>query len=357
MYAVIPDYSVDQYMDGLRYFQDMAHSFGLTTVYIPTSDKTTRQALHSLDAAGELTMRFPTAITVDPQDDPSVVDAILQAIAREKGGNYWIAAAKLFMDGVIEGGTAYLEQPYLYKPDRGELLWDPQKYNDMCAALDKAGIQIHVHAIGDAATRITLDGFAVARQQNGERDARPMVTHLQLVNPADIVRFADLNVLAVPQPYWFVVDAYYNQAVEYLGQTRADRQYPMKSFFDKGVVVASASDYPVTIPPDPMLAIELGVTRTIPAGSEMFADPNFTTPLNPSEDVSVEQMIASFTVNGAYAIFLENEIGSLEVGKKADFIVLDQNLLQVASNDISKTTVLLTFFEGREVYRSAAYSD
>jgi predicted amidohydrolase YtcJ len=285
-----------------------------------------------------------------------VVNQIVQKRKDEAGGNFEIIAAKIFMDGVLEGMTAYLEQPYDIRPDyRGELLWDPQKYNEMCAALDKARIQIHVHSIGDAATRITLDGFAYARHENGKRDARNMITHLQLVNQNDIKRFARLGVIAVPQPYWFVVDTYYHQAVEYVGQERADRQYPMKSFLNKGVVVASASDYPVSWPPDPMLAIEIGITRTVPEGSEIYVDPDFTTALNPSEKVTLKQMITSFTINGAYAAFKEHEIGSLQVGKKADFIVLDQNLFKINPKQIHNTKVLLTFFEGQEVYRSEAY--
>ena len=184
-----------------------------------------------------------------------------------------------------------------------------------------------------------------------------MITHLQLVNPEDIQRFADLKVIAVPQPYWFVIDTYYDQAVDYVGQELADQQYPMKSFFDAGVTVASASDYPVTVPPNPMDGIEMGVTRTVPEGSEAFVDPSFTETLNPSEKVSVEQMIQSFTMNGAYAAYMENQIGSLEVGKKADFIVLDQNILQVTPSEIHTTRVLLTFFEGQEVYRSEDYNE
>jgi predicted amidohydrolase YtcJ len=358
---VIPPYTTSQIIEGLTYFQDFAHSLGLTMVYIPNlpgNDQTGLQALHDFEASGNMTIRFPTAMGVNPDDDVSVVDQILQKQKAEAGGNFEIVSAKIFMDGVLEGVTAYLEEPYKIRPDyRGELLWDPQMYNEMCAALDKAGIQIHVHSIGDAATRITLDGFNYALQKNGLRDSRNMITHLQLVNPADINRFADLGVIAVPQPYWFVVDTYYRQAVEYVGQARADMQYPMKSFFDKNVVVASASDYPVSWPPDPMLAIELGVTRTTPEGSEIYVDPDFETALTPAEDVSVEQMITSFTINGAYAAFKEKETGSLEVGKKADFIVLDQNILTIDPKQIHNTTVLLTYFEGREVYRSSAYTD
>ncbi len=358
---VIPPYTTEQMVEGLTYFQDFAHSLGLTTVYIPSlpsGDTAGLQALHDFDASGSMTIRFPTAMNVDPTDDVSVVDTIVATKAAEAGGNYEIVAAKVFMDGVLEGVTAYLEEPYDIRPDyRGELLWDPQVYNEMCAALDKAGIQIHVHSIGDAATRITLDGFAYAREQNGERDSRNMITHLQLVNEADIARFADLGVIAAPQPYWFVVDTYYHQAVEYVGQGRADKQYPMKSFFDAGVTVASASDYPVSWPPDPMLAIEIGVTRTVPEGSEIYVDPDYETALTPAECVTVEQMIESFTMNGARAIFKEDEIGSLEVGKVADLVVLSQNILEVDPGEIHNTIALLTYFAGQEVYRSEEFTE
>ncbi len=358
---VIPAYTTEQMVEGLSYFQEFAHSLGLTTVYIPSmpsGDTTGLQALHELDASGALTIRFPTAMDLSPEDDVSRVDEIVAAQKAEEGGNYEIVAAKIFMDGVLEGVTAYLEEPYVVRPEyRGELLWDPQHYNEMCAALDKAGIQIHVHSIGDAATRITLDGFAYARGQNGERDSRNMITHLQLVNAADIARFADLGVIAVPQPYWFVVDTYYAQAVDYVGQERADKQYPMKSFFDAGVTVASGSDYPVSWPPDPMLAIEIGVTRTVPEASEIYVDPDYNTALSPAECVTVQQMIESFTINGARAIFKENKIGSLEVGKKADMVVLSQNILAIDPKQIHSTVPLLTYFAGQEVYRSEGYAD
>ncbi|MCS6907315.1 MAG: amidohydrolase [Anaerolineales bacterium] len=358
---VIPPYTAEQYLEGLEYFQGFAHSLGITTVYIPSLPGGLGEALEALrkfEASGKMRIRFPMAIGINPEDSLTRVDELRQMIEEEKGGYYEIVGAKIFMDGVLEGSTAYLEEPYLHMPDsRGELLWEPQKYNEVCAALDRAGIQIHVHSIGDAATRITLDGFAYARQQNGRRDSRNMITHLQLVNPADLDRMAQLDVVAVPQPYWFVVDTYYTQAVEYVGRERADRQYPMKSFFDRGIVVASSSDYPVSWPPNPFYAIEIGVTRTVPADlGDIYVGADFKTPLNPQERVSVEQMIASFTINGAYAAFMEKQIGSIEVGKKADFIVLSQNILQVPATEIHRTKVLLTFFEGKEVYRSEEYT-
>jgi len=357
--GVIPPYTAEQLVEGLRTFQRIAHSLGLTTVYIPDlpgGDRAELPALHEFDASGEMAIRFPIAIGVDPADEVAVVEELARLRDLEAGGRFEIIGAKIFMDGVLEGGTAYLEEAYLHNPgSRGELLWDPPHYNDMCAALDTAGFQIHVHSIGDAATRITLDGLAFARRRNGEREARPIITHLQLVNPEDFVRFTELGVIAVPQPFWFGIDANYWQAVEYVGPARADMQYPMRRFFDSGTIVASASDYPVTRPPNPLDAIEMGVTRTVPAGAAGYIDPDFRRPLVPAERVSVAKMIESFTINGAYAAFLEDEIGSIEVGKKADFIVLDQDILQIAPRDIHTASVILTYFEGREVYRSKSY--
>ena len=143
---------------------------------------------------------------------------------------------------------------------------------------------------------------------------------------------------------------YFNIQVPYLGQKRADEEYPMKSFFDAGVIVASSSDYPVTIPCNPFIAIQTGITR-----SEL----NNTDPANilwAEESVTLEQMITSFTINGAYANFIDNITGSIEVGKSADLIVIDSDLFNIPVNEISKTKVLQTFFRGKEVYRDSTYS-
>jgi predicted amidohydrolase YtcJ len=152
-----------------------------------------------------------------------------------------------------------------------------------------------------------------------------------------------------------VIDMYYDQAIRYLGQDLADQMYPMRTFFERGVVVASASDYPVTRPPNPLEGIEMGVTRTVPAGNKSHLKPDYERPLVPAERATVEQMIESFTLNGAYACFLEEEIGSVEVGKKADLIVLDRDILAIPPKEIHGASVILTFFEGREVYRSESF--
>ena len=138
-----------------------------------------------------------------------------------------------------------------------------------------------------------------------------------------------------------------------MGQAPRDQQFPMKSFFDQGVTVASASDHPLSWPPDPHRAIGIGVRRTVPAGSEIYHEPGVKHALIPADSVTVRQATESFTRNGAWACFLEDEIGS----RKADFIMLDQNILKINPAEIHNTTVLLTYHEGNEVHCRLTYAE
>jgi len=314
------------------------------------------KAYKELEAERALTVRYRGSLLVDPHKGPEQVPALVQERTRHTGPHFQTRAAKIFVDGVVEGETAYLLEPYAHRPDyRGELLWDLENLNQVCAALDKEGFQLHVHAIGDAAIRVTLDAFEYAKQSNGERDARNLITHLQMVHPDDIPRFAELGVVGVPQPFWFSVNPYYwNLELPFLGKERADTEYPMQSFIEAGVVMASGSDFPVTIPFDPLIGIQTGVTRSAPGKT---TDPDIVLKkgewgvLWPEERASLEDMVASFTINGAYANFVEQETGSLEMGKAADLVVLDRNLFEIPVREISEASVLLTLFEGKEVFR------
>jgi predicted amidohydrolase YtcJ len=269
-------------------------------------------------------------------------------------------AVKIFADGVVEGHTAYLNEPYAdaleYKGDatyRGEPVWQPTDMNRAFARLDKAGFQIHTHAIGDAATTETLDALAYARKANGAHDWRPGITHIQLVAAKDFSRFAKLGVTAVPDPYWFIKDDYYTYLqLPYLGLPRADEEYPMRSFFDADVTVASASDFPVTIPPDPLMGIAVGVNRWAPEYVyEYPAPPSLEGILWPQERATVRQMIRSFTIEGARANYLEKKAGTIKVGKRADLVVLDTNLLKVTDpTELFSAHVIFTMGNGKVLY-------
>ncbi|MGD8294198.1 MAG: amidohydrolase family protein, partial [Desulfobacterales bacterium] len=295
----------------------------------------------------EMTLRVRGTILTDPTKGDTQVPAIVSACNRQQNSLFQITGAKVFVDGVVEGGTAFLLEPYAHKPDfRGEPLWEQKDLNALCRAVDREKRQIHIHAIGDAAIRMSLNALAYAKDQNGRRDSRHLITHLQVVDYADIPRFAELNIVGVPQPFWHVKGEYFwGLEAKYLGRERAEKEYPMKSFLDAGVTLACASDYPVQVPSPPLLAIQLGITRCIPGEK----DPNEI--LGPDERMSLEDMIAAYTINGAYANFAEKETGSIEVGKKADMIVLDRNLFDIPETEIAATEVLMTLFEGKAIYR------
>lgn len=346
---VIPDYTLEERINTLWSYQAMAFRAGVTTCHDAMLDEQSIAGYKALKSDGLLQMRFRGAFTIEP-DQPAEeqIEMLLRERSRNSHPKFQTNTAKIFVDGVVEGGTAFLLEPYHHIPDfYGELIWNPDELKNVCAAIDKEQIQIHLHVIGDAAARIALDALEYAQLLNGMRDSRHLITHLQLVAPEDILRFQKLGVIGVPNPFWFKVDDYYETlSLPFLGKDRADREYPMKSFIEEGVLMASASDFPVTIPFDPLIGIETGITRMAIGGS----DKNI---LWSEESVSLEEMIASFTINGAIANFLEEEIGSLEVEKKADFIVIDQNLFQIPTIEIAKTKVLRTFVDGKEVFNAA----
>jgi len=346
--SLFPDYSIGQLMEALEAYQKMAAAFGITTAHDATVDVggNDLNAYRTLEKQGRLAMRFRASLFVDPKQGLEQVAQLVMEREKSRGALFQANGAKVYIDGVVEGGTAYLKEPYLHLPGfRSEPRWDTEKLNAMCAELDRNKFQIHVHAIGDAATTMILDAFAHALKKHGRRDSRNLITHIQLVDAQDILRFKELGVVAVPQPYWFMKDDYYyNLQVPYLGRERADAEYPMASFFRAGVTVASGSDYAVTIPCDPLRAIQIGVTRSCLGVS----DPKEI--LWPEERATLEQMIASFTINGAAANFLENATGSIEAGKAADVIVLDRNLFAIPVDEISKAVVILTLFEGKIVF-------
>lgn len=358
--SALPPFTIEQLKAGIMAYQKMAAEAGITTSHDamlvipgttgsylgsgPARNNTT--AFSELMEAGKLTVHVRGSFLITPEGGFDQVRVLKEESLKHKHLSFKARSAKIFVDGVIEGGTGYLLEPYVHKPDYlGECLWEQDALNEVCAALDHEGIQIHVHAIGDAATRMTLDSLEYARERNGPRDSRHLITHIHLVHPDDIPRFGELGIVGVPQPFWFGKGEYYEKlALPYLGKERADRQYPMKSLVDEGVILASASDFPVTYPCPPLLGIMTGITRS-ESGVE---DPEQV--LWPEESLTLEEMIASFTYNGAYANFLEDQLGSIEVGKLADLVVLDQDLFGLPVREIGDTKVLMTLFEGQEVF-------
>lgn len=341
---ILPARTAQELAAGLDRAQKLANRFGITTVFSAATDEADLGAYSAADSKGALTVRVVAAIHLgDPLGD-SMLPKLKELRARFAGPRVHPGAVKLFADGVIESRTAALLAPYLgRRGDAGKPVYDPAALKDLAVALDRDGFQIHVHAIGDRAIRMTLDAFAYARTRNGAHDARHTITHLQLIDPDDIPRFRSLGVVANFQALWANGDEYLTRLAEpALGRQRSRWQYPIASVVRSGAVVSGGSDWSVSSL-NPLEAIETGITHRPPG--------NTTQPAwNPLERVDLPTMLAMYTINAAYANHMERETGSIEAGKLADLIVLERNLFETPAEEIHSVRVLRTLLEGRTVF-------
>ena len=269
-----------------------------------------------------------------------------------------LTAAKIFTDGIIASKTAFLLQPYFNTDEYGEAIWTQDDLNKVYTMVNEEGLSVHIHSIGDAAVKMALDAAEYAKQHTQNNDLRNAITHLQLVDNNDLPRFKELNVLPVLQTFWHFKQpgAWLPIELPMLGAERAETEYPLRSFVTHGAMPIFSSDFPVTSVPYPFYAIEIGVTRNLPDGPAYGAsdditdmnDPKYL--LQPAERLDMMTMIRGYTANAAYLISAEDVTGSLEVGKFADMIVIDQNLLDIEPLEISNTKVLKTYFKGKLVF-------
>ncbi len=349
---VIPEYSVDEFKEGILAYQNEIKDFGITAYFEPMINigggTNLLDAYNQLDDEGKLVVRVFGGYQVEDVDGyMDELDKVQTLKDESEGGDFQVTSIKLFMDGVVEGHTAYLLEDYADESgDRGEPLWDQDHLNKFAAKADKMGIQLHAHAIGDAAVRMMVDAYDYANKENGESTMRHAITHLQLASKDDIKRMGELKVVAAANPYWFFKEAgYFNEVeVPYLGEERANSEYPMKSFFDSGVITTNASDYPVTVVTKPLEAIQTGVTRCDGRTGDK------STLLGPDQRVDVLQMMKTATYNGAYAYFGEDTFGSIAEGLSADYIVLGQNIMEIDPFDIAATPLLKTVFKGKTLF-------
>ena len=348
-----PPLTSEDLINGLIYSRDLFHSFGITGIQDaivklePGDGYFGLQAYNYLDDRDELNLHVVTALF---WENETPLDQQLPKFlnAREKqrvDGNVKSTAIKIWQDGVIETHTAALLEPYSDRSDgfRGYLQNSPDNLKKAVVALDAAGFQIHFHAIGDRAIRVSLDALEEAQNINGVRDSRHHLSHIQQFDPADIPRFAELNVVANFQPLWAIQDNYITDLTwPRLGNERSKWLYPIGTIQRTGARIGFGSDWYVTSV-NPLDGIEAAVTRLEPNGLTNI-------PLGNNEEITLSQAIENYTINSAYVNFLDEKVGSIEVGKQADLVILDRNLFAIPTSEINEAKVVATLFEGRLVY-------
>jgi len=319
-------------------------------VGVGMSDLMNADLLEEMRKSGDLTLRFYMAYRAEP---PNLTAKQIQEVedARSEYHDEWISAGavKFFMDGVIESHTAAMLAPYSDDPKlSGNLLWDPATYGKIVADLDKRGIQIFTHAIGDRAIRITLDAYEEAARENGTKDRRHRIEHIEDASTEDISRFGKLGVIASFQPlHAYPDDDTLLVWLRNVGPERGQRAWAWRSVQADGGVLAFGSDWPI-VTLNPWAGIQNAVTRQTVEGNPPDG-------FVPRERISVEDAIRGYTMGAAIAGHREQREGSLEPGKLADLIIIDRNLFDIEPRAIEKTEVLLTIVGGRVVYESAAW--
>ncbi|WP_019891451.1 amidohydrolase [Streptomyces purpureus] len=340
----VPWASPDRQYGRLAKSLDDAIRYGITTVVEPQNSLDDLALFERARAEGRLRSRIVAALFHPRGTSDAELDEFADAAGRLADDRLRVGPLKLYIDDVVEPRTAALLEPYSgCRRHRGETFYPPEEFAGLLAKLDARGFQCFVHATGDRGIRTVLDAAAHARQVNGPRDARHQVVHVECLDPSDAPRFAELGVVACMQPRHCApeIAGPGKDWAENVGEERWHKAWPMRSLHTAGAVLAFSSDWNVA-EMDPMVGIYTAVTRRPLGGGE---------PWQPAETVDVETAVHAYTMGSAYANFLEDERGSLTVGKLADFVVLSRDILRCAPEDIPGTVTELAVVGGEVVHQ------
>lgn len=337
---VVPPPTEEQEDAALARAMDHAASLGITSVH----DMGTWRDLETYARARELENLTVRIYSVIWYTDWEKVAARL----REKGaGDEWLwwGGVKAMIDGSLGSSTAWMHEPYLgEETNRGLIIpADTAEFKGVLQEADRSGIQLAVHAIGTRANEWILDQFDGIADANGRRDRRFRIEHAQHLAPNLVARFAPADVIASVQPYHCIDDSRW--AHKRVAPSVLQNTYPFRSLRSAGATLAFGSDWTVA-PLNPLLGICAAVTRRTLDGSHPDG-------WYPEEKVSVEEALRAYTMGVAYAGFQEDRLGTLEVGKLADLVVLSDDIMAIDPAKIQDAKVVRTVVGGRTVFAAS----
>ncbi|MFJ9607652.1 amidohydrolase [Kitasatospora sp. NPDC101176] len=336
---------------------------GLTGGHAMDANGDSLELYAELDEAGDLPLRLRVAPWCQPGVDPDGLRALIEQ--QRRGGRLWrVDGVKLFMDGTIDNGTAWLERPDCHGESTHAFWPDPAEYTRVIAELHRAGVPTATHAIGDAAVRHALDAIAgaadgttgeaaggtagrAAGAPGGDRAVRHRIEHIETVPDDTVRRFAELGVIASMQPTHccdFTRADHTDNWSRRLGEERADRAWRCRDLWDAGATVVLGSDWPIA--PYPPLGVMAGARHRRP--SRDLAQP----PHNPGQALTALEALRAMTVNAAHAAGEEQRAGRIAVGRRADLTVLAADPLTTPATALPGVPVLLTLLDGRPTHRA-----
>ena len=355
----LPLTSVETYKENIKTAQELYASNGYTSyIEIIANEQSDpvqaplAEAYEELDQAGELILDVQGGFVLNNSEDAlEVLDTAIALKEQTAGGRFELTTIKIYMDGVIEGATAYMSESYEHREDYyGAGRWTEAEDLDLLTQIivkaNEAGLTVHFHAIGDQAVADAVECVERAYAEIGQSvlDARNAITHLQVVQDETMTEMAELNMIAVLNPWAYKADGFYDETeVVFLGEERASEEYPMKSFLDSGVTASFGTDYGGSVIYKSMVCYHVLTARTADDN-----DPEST--LNPEECLSRTEALDAMTKTVAYQLHREERAGTLDVGKEASLVIFSQNILTVPDDDIVSTEIVRTMSGGEWVY-------
>ena len=334
----IPDRTEAELDAALQAAAAHALSLGVTQVH-DMGGWSGLEAYRRAHAAGELPLRVYAVV---PMGGWERMRDFVSANGRGDDRLWW-GGLKAFVDGSLGSTTAWFYDPYEDEPETSGLMTtDTAALRSWIGAADGAGLHVIVHAIGDRANDWLLDAYAEVAAANGERDRRFRIEHAQHLTREAIARFDDLGVIASMQPYHAADDGRWAQ--KRIGPERIRTTYAFRSLLDDGAALAFGSDWTVA-PLSPLLGIDAAVTRRTIDG----ANPDGWVP---EERISLEETLRAYTIGAATAGYMEDRVGTLEVGKYADLVVLAENVFALDEKELAGVRVDLTVVEGEIAYEA-----
>lgn len=325
----------------------LAHcaAYGITTMVNMDGNRYTCALLAEMRDEGRLTARVKVPFHFKPHMELSELDRA-SAMTAEFADD-WVSSGfvKMFMDGVVDSRTAFMLNDYPGVPGhRSEPLFEPQRFKAVCAEIDRRGLQIAVHAIGDGAVRTTIDGYEAAGQANGFRDMRHRIEHIELIDRADVPRLGALGITASLQPPHApgAMEFPLSSMDNVFDRARWRDAYLWKTLKDHGAAVAYASDWPVT-DVSVMRGIQAQMTRVPFEGAD-------------DERLSLMETLYAYTAGGAWAAHMEDKCGRLVPGLAADLVLLDGDIESIAAQDLGRTPVALTIVAGKVTHRGGGFA-
>ncbi|MFK8020421.1 MAG: amidohydrolase [Pseudomonadales bacterium] len=327
------------------------NSFGVTAAFdagtIGYGD-VVKQVWDGINASGNMSVRIVGSYR--PEDASQAADAVENAKQWRdsiQGSNFHYRVLKIMQDGTIEGRTAAMFEDYQGEPgNNGATVFTQQQMNDMVSGAANEDIDVHIHALGERAIHEALNAIEFAQKAMPNSETRYAICHIQVITDADLPRFAELNVVGQSTPLWAAYDTYGKQ---FVSDDQFSRYWRFKSLSNSGAKLSFGSDFPASgagmLGMSPIFNIEIGHTRQEPGDADSLIQPLI------SERLSVEELLRGYTIDAAYQMHMENQIGSIEVGKLADMVQLDRDIFKTDPYQIHTVKVVMTMMDGKVVYR------